>query len=381
MATDIVPSVGNAPSFTQGGVGASPGYDAIDRRRAYSPMFREGVLDATAWKASEASPNAMSVVIAAAVAGAYVQGDSVADQGLYYCPPHTADITEAIATADVSNPRIDRVVLQVQDDTHDGSGNNRVFTSIVAGTPTAGATLDNESGAATIPDTAMHIADVIVGAGVTSITNADIRDHRPYGRREAQVGDGKLVFGSTAGDGWLLCQGQSLKRNQHAELFNFLNADSLAYGTGDGSTTFTLPDCRGRIPVGVDGAAGRMPDNDALGASGGEAKHTLTSGESGMPTHGHSDTFAVASAQPWGASLNAPLTNGSWQSQSASLGAGFTAPQANGAGGVTYASGSHSHSLTGGVSNASGVSASSSHENRQPYLVANWAIFTGTVAS
>lgn len=54
--------------------------------------------------------------------------------------------------------------------------------------------------------------------------------------------------GATAPSGWLLCQGQAISRTIYAELFAVIGT---AYGSGDGSTTFNLPDLRETIPVGV----------------------------------------------------------------------------------------------------------------------------------
>lgn len=48
--------------------------------------------------------------------------------------------------------------------------------------------------------------------------------------------------GSAAPDGWLLCQGQAVSRTTYAALFASLGT---AYGVGDGSTTFNLPNTQG----------------------------------------------------------------------------------------------------------------------------------------
>jgi microcystin-dependent protein len=64
-----------------------------------------------------------------------------------------------------------------------------------------------------------------------------------------------MYAGSVAPSGWLLCQGQALPRSgAYADLFN---AIGTAYGAGDGSTTFNVPDLRSRLPFGVGGAAVR----------------------------------------------------------------------------------------------------------------------------
>lgn len=63
--------------------------------------------------------------------------------------------------------------------------------------------------------------------------------------------------GATAPDGWLLCDGTAVSRTTYAALFN---AISTAWGYGDNSTTFNLPDMRGRFPRGKDGGIARDPD-------------------------------------------------------------------------------------------------------------------------
>jgi len=63
--------------------------------------------------------------------------------------------------------------------------------------------------------------------------------------------------GATAPTGWLLCDGTTIARATYTALFA---AIGTAHGTGDGSTTFHLPDYRGRFLRGVDSAVGRDPD-------------------------------------------------------------------------------------------------------------------------
>jgi len=91
---------------------------------------------------------------------------------------------------------------------------------------------------------------------------------------------GLIPFGAAAApSGWLLCDGTAVSRITFADLFAVIGE---TYGVGDGVTTFTLPDMRSRVPVGLD--AGE-PDFDALGKDGGEKDHTLTIAE--MPAHTH----------------------------------------------------------------------------------------------
>ena len=81
--------------------------------------------------------------------------------------------------------------------------------------------------------------------------------------------------GNTPPDGWLLCNGQAVSRTTYANLFFVLGT---AYGQGDGSTTFNVPDVTGRVPV---GANGTYP----LAGKGGEAAHALTGAENGPHKH------------------------------------------------------------------------------------------------
>lgn len=194
MTTTISPSLGHAPVLTQAGIGTTPGYDAIDFRRLGSPGLQEGVMGVASYEVTQRGAGAnMSVDIAASTAdalgsgvAALIQGDAVTAQGLYPVPPHSAVINETVSAAHATLPRVDAVILELQDTTHDASGGNLARTRVVAGTATAGATLDNardgSHGGAAIPSSALHLADILVGAAATSITNAVIRDRRKWAR-------------------------------------------------------------------------------------------------------------------------------------------------------------------------------------------------------
>lgn len=64
----------------------------------------------------------------------------------------------------------------------------------------------------------------------------------------AQPGDYKMIAGSTIPDGWLLCNGAAVSRETYAKLFA---AIGTRYGSGNGSTTFNLPDFNGRHVLGT----------------------------------------------------------------------------------------------------------------------------------
>ena len=66
-----------------------------------------------------------------------------------------------------------------------------------------------------------------------------------------------LAFaGSSAPSGFLLCDGRAVSRTTYTSLFSVIGT---TYGSGDGSTTFNLPDMRGRVAVGSDAKGSLLP--------------------------------------------------------------------------------------------------------------------------
>ncbi len=172
---------------------------------------------------------------------------------------------------------------------------------------------------------------------------------------------------------WLACNGQAVSRSTYNSLFKVIGT---TFGDGDESSTFELPDLRGRVPVGDDTMAGsdasRMPSTgDAIGEYGGVHEHTLTTDESGVKTHVHSHTITVAS--------NA-ITIPSRTIPGASLAAGLLTTT----GSLPYTRDSPSNhdmtlpggtatldslATTGGITAHAGESADDAHSILQPYLV------------
>jgi microcystin-dependent protein len=122
-----------------------------------------------------------------------------------------------------------------------------------------------------------------------------------------------LPFAGTAEPaGYLFCFGQAVSRTTYAALFTAL---STTYGVGDGSTTFNLPDLRGRVPAGQDDMGGVSADRltspingDTLGAVGGAEGHTLVVGE--IPAHQHDSPISASDATtgPYGSNGTATTT-------------------------------------------------------------------------
>lgn len=91
--------------------------------------------------------------------------------------------------------------------------------------------------------------------------------------------------GTTAPTGWLLCEGQSVSTTTYASLFA-----AIGYQYGGSGSTFTLPNLKGRVPVGKDSSQGEF---DQLGETGGAKAHSLIVAE--MPGHKHDVAVTVTS--------------------------------------------------------------------------------------
>ncbi len=95
---------------------------------------------------------------------------STANAGVYTFY-NDATTNLAITTADPTNPRIDRVVVTVNDSAYSGATNNVVF-QVLAGTPAASPT------APATPTNSISLATIAVAAGTTSIVAGNITDTR-----------------------------------------------------------------------------------------------------------------------------------------------------------------------------------------------------------
>src|SRR6266487_2742650 len=96
------------------------------------------------------------------------------------------------------------------------------------------------------------------------------------------VGEIRMFAGNFAPAGWMLCEGQLLPISENETLFNLIGT---TYG-GDGQSTFSLPDLRGRLPI-------HFGNGFALAETGGVETITLTVNQ--IPAHSHP---ALASLNP-----------------------------------------------------------------------------------
>jgi microcystin-dependent protein len=133
---------------------------------------------------------------------------------------------------------------------------------------------------------------------------------------------------NTAPTGWQLCDGTEVSRTTYAALFAVIGT---TYGAGDGSTTFNLPNLKGRAIVGRDAA---QTEFDVLGETGGAKTHTLTSAQ--MPAHVHAITHDHGS--------HSHTINHDHGSHSHSINHDHGASGSHSHTGLVDAAGTHSHS-------------------------------------
>jgi microcystin-dependent protein len=95
------------------------------------------------------------------------------------------------------------------------------------------------------------------------------------------VGDTKVSMRTANHGAWLLCNGQAVSRTIYSALFAVLGT---TWGSGDGSTTFNLPNPAGRA-IGIAGAGSGLTSR-AIGTQIGTESHILSTAE--MPSHSHS---------------------------------------------------------------------------------------------
>lgn len=96
----------------------------------------------------------------------------------------------------------------------------------------------------------------------------------------------QIFAGSTAPAGYLICDGSAVSRTTYATLFD---AIGTTFGSGDGSTTFNIPDLSGRVAMGVS-------QSHAIATTGGAETVSLTdipNHTHTVPSHGHANTIAA----------------------------------------------------------------------------------------
>lgn len=159
----------------------------------------------------------------------------------------------------------------------------------------------------------------------------------------AYIGEVRPAAFAVVPNGWALCNGQLLPIAQFTALFQVIGT---TFG-GNGTTTFALPDLRGRTPVGPGQGPGLT--NRVAGESNGTEAHLLEVAE--LPAHTHT--------------LRASTANGITDKP------GGNVPARDPAAIPQYAAAANADLATNAVSDAGG---SQPHNNMQPYIVVSYII-------
>ena len=222
--------------------------------------------------------------------------------------------------------------------------------------PSSGQTLNSPSHSAQHANSndAIEALQTKVGVNSSAVTTSHDYKIRIYN----PIGEITMWATSTAPTGWLIADGSAISRSTYSDLWGVLGT---SYGAGDGSTTFNLPNLKGRVPVGRD--AGQTEFSD-MGETGGSKTHTLTSAE--MPSHTHiQDAHThTQDAHMHKVSDNKTLVNSGTQ---------FPTVNYNGTGEAsnTASTTAVNQNTTATNQNTGGGTA---HNNLQPYIALNYII-------
>jgi len=169
------------------------------------------------------------------------------------------------------------------------------------------------------------------------------------------IGEVRFVALIATPAGWLPCDGAAVSRTTYAKLFTAIGA---AYGAGDGTATFNVPDLRGRAPVGAGTGPGLTAR--AVGTKWGVEAVILTVPQ--MPSHNHTYSDPGHKHNIYASTVQSP-PDGS------TLALGFAGNRSN------YGPGVQDLAATGiSILNAGG---GASHDNTQPSLAIPAYIYAG----
>lgn len=284
--------------------------------------------------------------------------------------------------------------------------NARIVQIDTSGVTEIGASLDFHPDAAGTEDYRLRVSRATGANGATTITNSGSGGVNVVPGSGGFAVDGTQLTaipiglwapygGTSAPTKWLLAYGQNVSRTTYAALFAVY---STTYGVGDGSTTFTLPDLRGRAVVGKDDMGGVSANRltglsgglngDVLGAAGGAESHTLSTAELSPHTHdvdppstststngdhGHPMRISTednASIDPTGGlvlAANGTLVNFT----------SFTGTPSSTAGRQIGGDGDHTHTVNIASFASASAGSGSAHNNVQPSIVGNYIIYAG----
>lgn len=105
------------------------------------------------------------------------------------------------------------------------------------------------------------------------VSATDMNEIKSAVNSNTPIGTISMYAGTSDPSGWFICDGRAVSRTTYANLFGVIGT---SFGSGDGSTTFNIPDFKGNVAVGLNS---NDSDFDTIGNTYGEKTHTLTRAE------------------------------------------------------------------------------------------------------
>jgi microcystin-dependent protein len=240
-----------------------------------------------------------------------------------------------------------------------------------------------------VADIAGSVTSVAGRTGAVALAIADIAN---LAASITPVGAVIPYAGLNAPAKWLSCFGQNISRTTYAALFA---AIGTTYGAGDGATTFTVPDLRGRVVAGQDDMGGTSANRltgqsggvngDTLGAAGGAETHALTEAQLGPHDHlvdmGAAQYTGYDGAHTHGVTLTknvltrTDLAGGGSKDAMDKDGTGNTITMSGTTDGASPST--HRHSFDIPAFNSGIAGSGSAHNNVQPTVILNYMIYAG----
>lgn len=207
------------------------------------------------------------------------------------------DVLEVGATVVLELPATSTIEISAHISQSDPESRNKILTDTFMGEVFDSST----AGRAVILDVGQDFISLEVleigPAGSIEVPRTSSLEVITYAPANSANPTGSLIMfaGQAPPGGWLLCDGRAISRALYSALFAVLGT---LYGAGDGSTTFALPDLRGRMPIGAGTGTASGATAQTLGAqpttgAGGEQTHALTIAELAVHSHTVKGGFAT----------------------------------------------------------------------------------------